>query len=73
MDNMVSLAFVVGAVLLRSEERRIVLERFWASDPQLIFDCVVTSSIGSFNGVKRSINLSSRSELGEANESACLL
>ena len=40
VDGLVSLTLVKGAVLLRPKEQKIMLERPWASDPWLIFDCV---------------------------------
>ena len=40
LNGQVSLTFVVGAVILRSKKRRVVLERSQASDPRFIFESV---------------------------------
>ena len=39
LDGRVSVAFVVGALLLKPGERRVVLERSRVSDSWLIFEC----------------------------------
>ena len=41
VDSLMPFRFVVGAILLRPRERKVVLERPSAFDPWLIFDCVV--------------------------------